>query len=83
MFERFTDKAKGVVNGAQREAQSRAASHVRSEHLLAAGVGGNHPENRLPVASAVDQLLASVDHDRTPWLADIRRSRQRRKRHRQ
>ena len=36
MFERFTDKAKAVVHGAQVEAQSRGASHVRSEHLLAA-----------------------------------------------
>jgi ATP-dependent Clp protease ATP-binding subunit ClpA len=36
VFERFTDKAKALVHGAQVEAQARGASHVRSEHLLAA-----------------------------------------------
>ena len=36
MFERFTDKARAVAQGAQLEAQDRAASSVRSEHLLAA-----------------------------------------------
>ena len=36
MFERFTDKAKALVHGAQLEAQARGASNVRSEHLLAA-----------------------------------------------
>jgi ATP-dependent Clp protease ATP-binding subunit ClpA len=40
VFERFTDKAKAVVHGAQVEAQARAASHVRSEHLLAALLAG-------------------------------------------
>jgi ATP-dependent Clp protease ATP-binding subunit ClpA len=36
MFERFTDSARAVVEAAQLEAQDRAASSVRSEHLLAA-----------------------------------------------
>ena len=40
MFERFTDKARAVVHGAQLEAQGRAASNVRSEHLLAALLSG-------------------------------------------
>jgi len=40
VFERFTDKAKAVVHGAQLEAQARGASHVRSEHLLAALLAG-------------------------------------------
>ena len=40
MFERFTDKARAVVHGAQVEAQGRAASSVRSEHLLAALLTG-------------------------------------------
>ena len=40
MFERFTDKAKALVRGAQIEAQARGASHVRSEHLLVALLTG-------------------------------------------
>ena len=36
MFERFTDKAKALVHGAQVEAQAAGSSHVRSEHLLVA-----------------------------------------------
>ena len=40
MFERFTDTAKALVHGAQLEAQARGASHVRSEHLLAALLTG-------------------------------------------
>jgi ATP-dependent Clp protease ATP-binding subunit ClpA len=34
VFERFTDKARALVHGAQLEAQARGASNVRSEHLL-------------------------------------------------
>ena len=37
MFERFTDKAKAVVHGAQLEAQGGGASSVRSEHLVYRG----------------------------------------------
>ena len=40
MFERFTDRAKAVVHGAQLEAQVRGAANVRSEHLLAALLSG-------------------------------------------
>ncbi len=40
MFERFTDKAKGLAAGAQREAQDAGSSSVRSEHLLAALLTG-------------------------------------------
>ena len=40
MFERFTDKAKALVHGAQLEAQARGASSVRSEHLLVALLTG-------------------------------------------
>ena len=36
MFERFTDKARGLAEGAQLEAQAAGASSVRSEHVLAA-----------------------------------------------
>ncbi len=40
MFERFTDRARGLVEGAQTEAQSAGSSSVRSEHLLAALLTG-------------------------------------------
>jgi ATP-dependent Clp protease ATP-binding subunit ClpA len=36
MFERFTDKARQVVVGAQAEARERKADEIRTEHLLAA-----------------------------------------------
>jgi ATP-dependent Clp protease ATP-binding subunit ClpA len=36
MFERFTDKARTVVVGAQQQARERGADAIRSEHLLAA-----------------------------------------------
>ncbi len=36
MFERFTDKARQVVVGAQAEARERSADAIRTEHLLAA-----------------------------------------------
>jgi len=36
MFERFTDKARRVVVGAQAEARERSADSIRTEHLLAA-----------------------------------------------
>ena len=40
MFERFTDKARGLAEGAQLEAQGAEASSVRSEHVLAALLTG-------------------------------------------
>ena len=36
MFERFTDKARQVVVGAQAEARERKADEIRTEHVLAA-----------------------------------------------
>ena len=48
MFERFTDKAKALVHGAQLEARSRGASSVRSEHVLAALLSG--PESLAQLA---------------------------------
>jgi ATP-dependent Clp protease ATP-binding subunit ClpA len=36
MFERFTDKARQVVVGAQTQARERKADEIRTEHLLAA-----------------------------------------------
>ena len=36
MFERFTEKARQVVVGAQAEARERKADEIRTEHLLAA-----------------------------------------------
>jgi ATP-dependent Clp protease ATP-binding subunit ClpA len=35
VFERFTDKARAVVTGAQEQARERDADAIRSEHLLA------------------------------------------------
>ena len=40
MFERFTDGARALAEGAQLEAQGAGASIVRSEHLLAAVLTG-------------------------------------------
>ncbi len=40
MFEKFTDQARGLAEGAQLEAQGAGASSVRSEHLLAALLTG-------------------------------------------
>lgn len=40
MFERFTDKARALAEGAQLEAQGAGASSVRSEHVLAAVLTG-------------------------------------------
>jgi len=40
VFERFTDKARALAEGAQLEAQAAGASTVRSEHVLAAVLTG-------------------------------------------
>ena len=65
MFERFTDKARAVVQGAQAEAAARRASAVRSEHLLAALVAG--PEN------LAQTVLTGHDVDQVALLAEARR----------
>ena len=76
MFERFTDKAKAVVHGAQVEAQARGASNVRSEHLLAALLAG--PESVAQQAllrdgvdlAALLRTVRAVDDPATPAPQD-------------
>jgi ATP-dependent Clp protease ATP-binding subunit ClpA len=67
MFERFTDKARQVVVGAQAEARERHADAIRTEHLLAALFAV--PEN-LAVT-----VLKALSVDREKIAADIDRLR--------
>jgi ATP-dependent Clp protease ATP-binding subunit ClpA len=65
MFERFTDKARQVVVGAQAEARERKADEIRTEHLLAALF--TVPDNlALTVLSAfgVDEDIVTAEIDR-------------------
>ncbi|OLT12485.1 hypothetical protein BJF78_24365 [Pseudonocardia sp. CNS-139] len=64
MFERFTDKARQVVVGAQAQARERKADEIRTEHLLAALYGV--PDNlALTVLDAFtirkEDVLADID----------------------
>lgn len=67
MFERFTDKARQVVFGAQAEARERKADEIRTEHLLAALF--TVPDNLAVM------VLAAFNIDRDTVTAEIDRLR--------
>jgi ATP-dependent Clp protease ATP-binding subunit ClpA len=67
MFERFTDKARQVVVGAQAETRERGADEIRTEHLLAALF-------RVPDNLAIT-VLAAFSIDRDVVLGEIERLR--------
>jgi ATP-dependent Clp protease ATP-binding subunit ClpA len=67
VFERFTDKARQVVVGAQAESRERGADEIRTEHLLAALY-------RVPDNLALT-VLAAFSIERGMVLADIDRMR--------
>jgi ATP-dependent Clp protease ATP-binding subunit ClpA len=58
VFERFTDKARGLAEGAQLEAQGAGSSSVRSEHLLAALLTGPPGTAQAVLAGLGVDLLA-------------------------
>ncbi len=44
---------------------------IGGEHLLAPGIGHDHPEHGLAVEPALDQLAAAVDRNRAGRVADV------------